>query len=147
MERCTLNIKKQHILIQKTNLILDKKQVYENKKKIMSTEKEFRPLPKSLTISKSTIEGLGLHAVENIKKDTPLGISHIEDDRFSQGYIRTALGAFVNHSNDNNCKLKKIDDKLILTAIENINVNEELTLNYHENECGNYIINNINIFC
>ena len=60
----------------------------------------YRPLPKCLTIKKSPIEGLGLYAVEDIKANTFLGITHILDENFENNYIRTPLGGFYNHSDD-----------------------------------------------
>ena len=60
--------------------------------------KTFEPLSSSLTIKSSPIHGLGLFATCEIPKQYELGISHIKDDRFSHGYIRTPLGGFFNHS-------------------------------------------------
>ena len=57
----------------------------------------YRPLPSYLTIKPSSVEGLGLFAVEPIKKSTSLGISHVYDKWFDNGYIRTPLGGFINH--------------------------------------------------
>ena len=56
--------------------------------------KTFEPLSSSLTIKKSPIHGLGLFATCEIPKNSELGISHVKDDRFSHGYIRTPLGGF-----------------------------------------------------
>ena len=64
----------------------------------------YKPLPKCLTIKKSPIEGLGLYATENIKANTFLGITHIQDKDFENGYIRTPLGGFYNHSNEPNVR-------------------------------------------
>tara|TARA_B100001250_G_scaffold238372_1_gene204831 strand:- start:802 stop:1242 length:441 start_codon:yes stop_codon:yes gene_type:complete len=60
----------------------------------------YRPLPKQLTIKNSSIEGLGLFAAEDIKKNTFIGVTHIRDEQFENKYIRTPLGGFYNHSND-----------------------------------------------
>lgn len=68
--------------------------------------KMYKPLPKGLTVAKSEIEGLGLFAIENIEPDTVLGIAHIANSNFPHGYIRTALGAFYNHSDTPNCELE-----------------------------------------
>jgi len=62
----------------------------------------YRPLPKELTIKNSAIEGLGLFATENIKKNSFIGITHIRDEQFENKYIRTPLGGFYNHSNEPN---------------------------------------------
>ena len=64
----------------------------------------YRPLPPYLTIDSSKINGLGLFAVEPIKKLINIGISHVADIHFTNGYIRTPLGGFINHSTTPNCK-------------------------------------------
>ena len=92
--------------------------------------KTYRPLPKSVTISKSYIEGLGLFADEDLSMNTNLGISHIKDDRFENGYIRTPIGAFVNHSDTPNCEFYNDGDFIKLRTIRNINVGNELTAEY-----------------
>ena len=92
--------------------------------------KIFKPLPKCLTIKKSSIHGLGLFASEEIHKDTELGITHIEDSRFMHGYIRTPLGGFFNHSNNPNCEAYYDGDLIKLKTIKAIPLHEELTVNY-----------------
>ena len=62
----------------------------------------YRPLPKQLTVKNSPIEGLGLYAVEDIKKSSFIGLTHIRDEQFENKYIRTPLGGFYNHSNNPN---------------------------------------------
>jgi|15BtaG_2_1085339.scaffolds.fasta_scaffold03550_3 SET domain-containing protein len=92
----------------------------------------YRPLPDSLTIKKSRIEGLGLFAKEFIKKETELGISHyyFEDD-----LIRTPLGGFYNHSDAPNCYSKTkvtetgIDEVILITG-RDIQAGEEITTYY-----------------
>ena len=44
----------------------------------------YRPLPDNLTIKNSKIEGLGLFATKDIKKDHIFGITHVKDDRFEK---------------------------------------------------------------
>ena len=90
----------------------------------------YRPLPNSLTIDKSFIEGLGLFAKNNLSVNTQLGVSHIKDDRFENGYIRTPLGGFVNHSDNPNCEFYKDGDYIKLRTIRNINEGNELTAEY-----------------
>jgi len=60
----------------------------------------YRPLPGGITIKNSPIEGLGLFATIEIKKNTFIGVTHIRDEQFENKYIRTPLGGFYNHSND-----------------------------------------------
>tara|TARA_Y100000593_G_scaffold13724_1_gene25573 strand:+ start:1305 stop:1646 length:342 start_codon:yes stop_codon:yes gene_type:complete len=103
----------------------------------------YRPLPNKLTIKESTIDGLGLFAKEEIAEGTELGISHISDVRFENGYIRTPLGGFVNHSENPNCKfikknqfdsfnppVAKNGEFIYLTTIKNISSGEELLTKY-----------------
>ncbi len=92
--------------------------------------KTYRPLPDVVTISKSYIEGLGLFASNNIPMNTKLGISHIKDTRFQDGYIRTPLGGFVNHSDVPNCEFFKEGDYIMLRTIRPINIGHELTAEY-----------------
>ena len=91
--------------------------------------KKYRPLPDYLTIKKSGIEGLGLFATDDIKKDTTVGVSHIH--RW-EGVSRTPLGGFINHSNEPNCKLVREEEssESKLLTVEDINNGEELTLKY-----------------
>tara|TARA_B100001123_G_scaffold118929_1_gene138430 strand:+ start:273 stop:701 length:429 start_codon:yes stop_codon:yes gene_type:complete len=64
----------------------------------------YKPLPNFLTIKKSPIEGLGLYATKNIKPNCFIGLTHIQDNDFENGYIRTPLGGFYNHSNEPNVR-------------------------------------------
>ena len=71
----------------------------------------YKPLPNCLTIKKSPIEGLGLYATANIKANCFIGLTHIQDTSFENGYIRTPLGGFYNHSNTPNVR-RVISDEL-----------------------------------
>ena len=62
----------------------------------------YRPLPKSLTIKDSKIDGLGLFSKTKIQKNSFIGISHVKHDDFQDMYIRTPLGGFYNHSKNPN---------------------------------------------
>ena len=92
----------------------------------------YKPLPDCITIKVSSIEGLGLFATEKIKKGTDFGISHIPNDKFENGFIRTPLGGFVNHSdNPNTIKMNELTDNTFhLIALRNIEPDEEITLKY-----------------
>jgi len=90
----------------------------------------YRPLPEILTIKPSGIDGLGLFASEDIPLGKELGICHVEDDRFENGYIRTPLGGFYNHSGDPNCEAYKCEDYVKLKSIKEIKEGDELTANY-----------------
>ena len=94
----------------------------------------YRPLPDGLTIKESNVQGLGLFATKDFEADVVLGIVHIQNKNFPHGYIRTALGAFYNHSNDPNCvNVKGFWHQLpvcYLRTIRSIKSGEELTAKY-----------------
>ncbi len=71
----------------------------------------YKPLPKQLTIKESPIEGLGLYAKADIKKDSFIGVTHVRDEQFENKYIRTPIGGFYNHSNEPNV-LRMVSDTL-----------------------------------
>lgn len=111
----------------------------------MKSKKEWRPLPDSITIKESKIEGLGVFAIQDIPSKTDLGISHVYDERFPDNYIRLPLGAFINHHEMPNCDafienshedLGDIKHIRIITRID-IKLGEELTLNYIINKLDN----------
>ena len=92
----------------------------------------YKPLPNTLTIKQSGIDGLGLFAKEGIHQGANLGTTH----RKIEGEIlRTPLGGFINHANEANCiKIKFSDDKCEekwnLITLRNIKEGEELTVRY-----------------
>jgi len=88
----------------------------------------YRPLPDCLTIDKSTIEGVGLFAKEEISKGVYLGITHIQTEKYN--LVRTPLGGFINHSDTPNCKIKKDGNAKYLTTLVDIKSGEELTVKY-----------------
>lgn len=90
----------------------------------------YRPLPPFLTIKNSSIDGLGVFATEDLEKDKILGITHVEDDRFEDGYIRLPLGGFFNHSEEPNCECYKDGEFLKLKTLKNIKAGEEITVKY-----------------
>ena len=90
----------------------------------------YRPLPPYLTISTSSIDGLGLFATKNIPSGTNMGIGHVKDDRFENGWIRTPLGGFINHSDNPNCDIVESNDFLSLSTNRDVKAGEELTLYY-----------------
>jgi len=80
--------------------MMEDEDIKEYHKTISELERTYKPLPNSLTIKESPIEGLGLFATEGIGQGTNLGTSHI---KINDQIIRTPLGGFVNNSDDNNC--------------------------------------------
>ena len=100
----------------------------------------YKPLPESLTIKTSKVNGLGLFATEGIAQGTNLGMSHVA---IGTGLIRTPMGGFINHANDANTvkvelKINEIDDPLLkvatkkwnLVTLRDIKEGEELTVRY-----------------
>ena len=90
----------------------------------------YRPLPPYLTVKSSEVEGLGLFSTKPIGHATILGISHVADRHFKNGYIRTPLGGFINHSNTPNCKTSLEGRLLYIITIIDIKKGDELTLKY-----------------
>ena len=111
--------------------ILYKKRIYYRKKVGLM----YKPLPESVTIKQSGINGLGLFADQDIKQGTNLGMTHIKLD---SRIIRTPLGGFINHSNDPNCTKVELHangsepyrKKWNLVTIQDIKKGEEITLRY-----------------
>ena len=108
----------------------------------------YKPLPDSLIIRSSNIEGQGVFAKENIPEQTDLGMTHVELGKL---ILRTPLGGFLNHSDTPNCvktsslltrqqwnHLNDLPDERYdhnfkqwnLLTIKNIKEGEELTLKY-----------------
>ena len=92
----------------------------------------YKPLPESVTIKQSDINGLGLFATEGIGQGTDLGTTHI---KVNDKIIRTPLGGFINHSDEGNCVKAELRDerytkKWNLITLRNIKEGEELTLKY-----------------
>ena len=94
----------------------------------------YKPLPDGLTIKNSNVQGLGLFATKDFDADVVLGIVHVLNKNFQHGSIRTALGAFYNHSENQNCKnvagfWHQIPVKYLVT-LRAIKSGEELTAQY-----------------
>ena len=96
----------------------------------------YDPLPEYLELRKSDIHGHGIFATKQLRKNFDLGSSHIKIPMVF-GYIRTPLGGFVNHAENNNCVLcleEEWDDYLIFNiyTIKKILKGEEIVLNYEQ---------------
>ena len=91
----------------------------------------YKPLPDSVTIKESPIQGLGLFATERISKGTLIGITHHVHSHSQDGVIRTPLGGFGNHSDTPNCfKLLMEESTWWIGAKEDIEEGDELTWQY-----------------
>ena len=100
----------------------------------------YKPLPESLTIKTSKVNGLGLFADQKIMHGTNLGMTHL---KIGDTIFRTPLGGFINHANEPNCvkaELRMTNEDLqghqysykkwnLITA-QDIEEGEELTLRY-----------------
>ena len=98
----------------------------------MEKSLKYKPLPSEVTIKESPIDGLGLFVMEDIEKGHVFGVSHIVDFRFENGYIRTPLGGFINHSKEPNCELVPIISEhwRELVSINHIPKGTEITTKY-----------------
>ena len=127
--------------------------ISENKARAFEKKQTYKPLPDSLFIEESFIDGQGLFANNDIAANTDLGISHIEVEKNKMAemeMIRTPLGGFINHEktvkepdgkgkdvevSGPNCKRIKgrMDGCVInynLITRRDIKAGEELTLEY-----------------
>ena len=91
----------------------------------------YKPLPNTLTIKKSNIQGLGLFATTDIREGV-LGIGWVQQDHFPDGFLRTPMGGFINHSETPNCEklMHEEVEVMWLKAIRDIKEGEELTVEY-----------------
>ena len=93
-------------------------------------KKTYRPLPDNVAVRPSEIHGTGLIAIDDIPAHHEFGITHVKDDRFEDGYIRTPLGGFFNHSNNPNCEAYVDGDFIRLRSLKNIKQGHEITVKY-----------------
>ena len=91
----------------------------------------YKPLPDTLTIKKSNIQGLGLFATKDISESI-LGIGWVKQDYFPDGFLRTPMGGFINHSETPNCEKLEHEEVGVmwLKASRDIKAGEELTIKY-----------------
>ena len=108
----------------------------------MIKKTSWRPLPGFLLIRESKIEGLGLFTTRDLPKGFDLGISHIFDQRFPDGYIRLPLGGFINHHEIPNCSAinAEVDKEMgkikhiRIVALQPILKDQEITIKYIINQ-------------
>ena len=94
------------------------------------SDNNYRPLPALVTIKQSEIEGLGLFATRYIYHPLELGMTHYQEDKYPDGYLRTPLGGFINYSETPNCQVREHLGNLYLVTLRDIEEGEELTLRY-----------------
>lgn len=90
----------------------------------------YRPLPNDVVIKESNIEGLGLFSVCAIKEGKNLGLTHYKAPELENGWCRTPLGGFINHSDTPNCELLGIGKGKYLIPLKDIMPDEEITVEY-----------------
>ena len=91
----------------------------------------YKPLPDYITIKESTIQGLGLFATEDITANILIGKIHVPSEKEENGYFRTPLGGFGNHSDDPNCsKILMEDGSWWISANQDIMAGEEICWSY-----------------
>ena len=104
----------------------------------MIKKTSWRPLPDFLLIRESKIEGLGLFTMRDLPKGFDLGISHIFDQRFPDGYIRLPFGGFINHHEIPNCSAINAEEDKEMGKIKHIRIialqpilkDQEITIKY-----------------
>jgi len=75
----------------------------------------------------SEIEGEGMFASEHIEEGKAIGLATINRTH------KTLLGRYTNHAEDPNCIfMLLLNEDYIMIALKNINVGEELTIDYSE---------------
>tara|TARA_B110001454_G_scaffold213277_1_gene231191 strand:+ start:341 stop:637 length:297 start_codon:yes stop_codon:yes gene_type:complete len=91
----------------------------------------YNPLPDYITIKESSINGLGLFATEDISANILIGKIHVPSEKEENGYFRTPLGGFGNHSDDPNCsKILMEDGSWWISANQDIMAGEEICWSY-----------------
>jgi SET domain-containing protein len=109
----------------------------------MIKKTSWRPLPDFLTIKESKIEGLGVFAKRDLPKGFDLGISHIFDERFPDGYIRLPLGGFINHHEIPNCNAILSDQDQQMGELRHIRIQAKKTITKGQEITIRYIINKL----
>tara|TARA_X000001036_G_scaffold381646_1_gene373823 strand:+ start:2786 stop:3139 length:354 start_codon:yes stop_codon:yes gene_type:complete len=110
----------------------------------------YKPLPHFVTISQSGIHGLGLFSTKFLEKGKVLGITHVSHGEFEDGYIRTPLGGFINHSKKNyNLESYELNGLRYAKTTRDVKNGEELTLCYtlYDPENGESAIPETTIHC
>ena len=90
----------------------------------------YRPLPDEVTIKESDIEGWGLFSTCAIERGTNLGMTHYKAPELENGWCRTPLGGFINHSEKPNCELIGIGKAKYIITNKDIMPEEEITVKY-----------------
>ena len=96
-----------------------------------------RALPEEFTVRESAKDGLGLFASKEIII-FPTAITHIHHPFI--GWLRTAIGAFLNHSSTPNCTVKESSTRINTSAaIKDFNLGRYLLGSRYNERDGVYI--------
>ena len=108
--------------------------------KNLKTYEEFLDEDKKYTVDKSSIEGEGIFATQDIKKGEFIGMP-ISDEKKFEDFIstrsdefdtRTDIGRKLNHKTEGNSVLKSENNNLNLYANSDIKKGDEITVNYKD---------------
>lgn len=87
----------------------------------------------SLEIKKSSVDGDGVFAKENITNGENMGLGFEKVENTGNpdtDYMRTNLGEKINHSKDSNVRLFQDNNKFYFFSSRDIQQGEELLLDY-----------------
>lgn len=100
--------------------------------------KEYRPLPKELTIHGSTIDGLGVFSTTTLSPGI-IFMSHPTHRYLEKECLRINFGGFINHSRNPSAEIIEVDGKGYLKIIKEISADTEITADYSKTKCGSYL--------
>ena len=95
------------------------------------------------TIKESKIDGLGVFATRDLPEGYDLGISHILDERFPDGYIRLPLGGFINHHEIPNCSAVLLNQDKQMGQLKHIRIQAKKPIIKGQEITIKYIINQL----
>lgn len=97
---------------------------------MLQKTRDYRPLPDCLTVKKSPLHGLGIFAAKDIPAGRNLGLTHVNNENFEDGLIRTPLGGFMNYSSKPNAIFIEDGDTWYLETLVAVKKGQELTADY-----------------
>lgn len=122
--------------------------------------KNITPVPNTVFIAKSLIDGLGIFAKEYLYPGFIIGVSHVKMEKnylisripyspepgltleFELDYtppdnlLRTPMGSLLNHDKDCNTRMRDVGNFYVLEVLKDIQPNDEITVDYDACPCG-----------
>ena len=107
--------------------------------KMLFKDHHYRPLPPCLEVRKSSSDGHGLYAIENIPAGSHLGITELDLTEQQKKLVqldclRTPLGGFVNHSENPNAVIVRepafFGPLSVMWSVKPIKIKEQVTVFY-----------------